>query len=223
MTTEHRIEIGGLGAIAVGDADAALVVVVLHGRMMEAADLAAFAHSLRVDAYFVFPDAPLPAQPRGYTWWPVDSEARARAEGARDLYLLDPVGRSEARALLGALLDEVTRGRRIVLVGFSQGGMLAMDYTLHDGRPDALVLLSSSRIAFADWEPRLPRLGGLPVLVAHGRADAELAFAAGENLRDAAVAGGAVVSWLPFEGGHEIPLVVWRSLRQFLRAAASAL
>lgn len=223
MTTERRIEIGGLGAIAIGDADASLVVVVLHGRMMEAADLAAFAHSLRVDAYFVFPDAPLPAQPRGYTWWPVDSEARARAEGARDLYLLDPVGRSDARALLGALVDEVAQGRRLVLVGFSQGGMLAMDYTLHGGRPDALALLSSSRIAFADWEPRLARLAGMPVLVAHGRTDAELAFAAGENLRDAAVAGGAVVSWVPFEGGHEIPLVVWRSLRRFLRAPAGAL
>ncbi|MEO5561307.1 MAG: hypothetical protein ABIR10_16680 [Dokdonella sp.] len=220
MSKERRIEVGGLDAIAVGDADAALVVVVLHGRMMEAADLAAFAHSLRVDAYFVFPDAPLPAQPRGYTWWPVDPEARARAEGARDLYALDPLGRTEARALLAALLNEVTQGRRLVLVGFSQGGMLAMDYTLHDGRPDALVLLSSSRIAFSEWEPRLPRLAGLPVLVAHGRADAELAFTAGENLRDAAVAGGADVRWLPFDGGHEIPLVVWRSLRQFLRAAA---
>ncbi|MEO6688976.1 MAG: hypothetical protein ABIS07_13165, partial [Dokdonella sp.] len=116
-----------------------------------------------------------------------------------------------------------TQGRRLVLVGFSQGGMLAMDYTLHDGCPDALVLLSSSRIAFSDWEPRLRRLAGLPVLVAHGHADAELAFAAGENLRDAAIAGGAVVSWVPFDGGHEIPLVVWRSLRQFLRTAAGAL
>ncbi|MGE5183235.1 MAG: hypothetical protein ACM31C_14295 [Acidobacteriota bacterium] len=33
-----------------------------------------------------------------------------------------------------------------------------------------------------------------------------------------AAAGGAHVTWLPFDGGHELPLVVWRGLRKFLRA-----
>jgi phospholipase/carboxylesterase len=59
------------------------------------------------------------------------------------------------------------------------------------------------------------------VLVAHGSRDAELAFAAGELLRDFARAGGAEVTWLPFQGGHEIPLVVWRALRRQLRQLAS--
>jgi phospholipase/carboxylesterase len=101
--------------------------------------------------------------------------------------------------------------------------MLAMDHVLHDGtRPEALALLSSTRIAIADWQPRVARLDGLPVLVAHGRGDAELAFVAGELLRDFAEAGGARVTWLPFEGGHEIPLVVWRALRTQLKDAARA-
>ena len=205
--------------IAHGDPAAPLVVIVLHGRMMEAADLAPFAKSLGVAAHFVFPDAPLVVQPRGRSWWPVDSEERARrhAAGPMDLHAMDPAGRSEARALLAALVESFA-GRTVIVVGFSQGGMLAMDYVLHAPvRPAALALLSSSRIAFDEWRPLLPRLAGLPVLVAHGTADAELAFAAGENLRDAAIAGGAVVTWLPFEGPHEIPLVVWRGLRKFLR------
>ena len=58
------------------------------------------------------------------------------------------------------------------------------------------------------------------MLVAHGRADAELAFVAGELLRDFAIAGGATVTWLPFDGGHEIPLVVWRALRKQLLGLA---
>jgi hypothetical protein len=45
-----------------------------------------------------------------------------------------------------------------------------------------------------------------------------LAFTAGEALRDFMLAGGAEVSWAPFEGGHEIPLPVWRDLRKFLGA-----
>lgn len=214
---EAVVNLGGLNAIAVGDPDAATVVVVLHGREMSGADLAPFAHSLSVSAYFVFPDAPL-AVARGRTWWPVDSEARLRrlSQGPMDLLAMDPPGRAEARGQLDALLGQFGSRRRM-LVGFSQGGMLAMDFVLHGGRVDALALLSSTRIAFADWQPRLPVLAGLPVLVAHGRADAELSFAAGEGLRDAAMAGGADVTWLPFEGGHEIPLVVWRGLRHFLR------
>ena len=208
---------GGLSAITVGDPGAATVVVVLHGRDMSGSDLAPFAHSLGVPAYFVFPDAPLPCA-RGRSWWPVDSEARLRrlSLGPMDLWALDPPGRAEARDRLDTLLAEFV-SRRCVLVGFSQGGMLAMDYVLHGGRVDGLVLLSSTRIAFVDWQPRLPCLGGVPILVAHGRLDAELSLAAGEGLRDAAVEGGADVTWLPFDGGHEIPLVVWRGLRQFLR------
>jgi phospholipase/carboxylesterase len=60
------------------------------------------------------------------------------------------------------------------------------------------------------------RLRGLPVLVSHGRADADLAFAAGERLRDLLAGGGADVTWVPFEQGHEIPLEVWRALRKFM-------
>jgi len=216
--TERELELGGLRAIAVGDETAPLAVVVLHGRQMAAADLAPFARSLGVPAYFVFPDGPLPAEPRGRTWWPVDSEARIRrlASGPMELSAMDPEGRAEARALLDALCKQLARP--IVLVGFSQGGMLAMDHVLHGGtRPAALALLSSTRIAIGDWQPRAHALADLPVLVAHGHADMELAFVAGELLRDFAIAGGARVTWLPFEGGHEIPLVVWRALRTQLR------
>jgi phospholipase/carboxylesterase len=223
---ERRIELGGLSALAVGDPDAAVVAIVLHGRQMQASDLAPFGHSLGGPAYMVFPDAPLPCEPRGRTWWPIDSEARLRAlsSGPMELSAMDPPGRAEARALLASACAALARpGRRLVLIGFSQGGMLAMDHVLHaDTRPDALALLSSTRIAIADWRPRAARLAGLPVLVAHGRDDAELAFRAGELLRDLAQAGGADVTWLPFDGGHELPLVVWRALRKLLRAVATA-
>jgi phospholipase/carboxylesterase len=132
---------------------------------------------------------------------------------------MHPEGRARARAGLHALCEQITRGRRLALVGFSQGGMLAMDYVLHGGRADALALLSSSRMAFDEWRPLLPRLAGMPMLIAHGRGDLELSFAAGEALRDAALAGAAEVTWFPFDGGHGIPLPVWRELRRFLQAS----
>jgi phospholipase/carboxylesterase len=212
--------------ISVGDDDAELVVVILHGREMCAADLAPFGASLGGRRRYVFPDGPIALSERGRSWWPIDPEkrAKARAMGPMDLHEVFQPGRAEARAALDAIVRDVApAGKQLALVGFSQGGMLVMDYVLHDGaRPVALALLSSTRIAFTDWQPRLSRLRDLPVLVSHGRADAELAFAAGENLRDAAIAGGARVTWLPFDGGHEIPLVVWRALRRLLESATSA-
>jgi len=197
-------------------------VIVLHGREMCAADLAPFGASLGGGMRYVFPDGPIELD-RGRSWWPIDPEkrAKARAMGPMDLHDVFQPGREEARAALDAIVREA--GTPYALVGFSQGGMLAMDYVLHDGvRPVALALLSSTRIAFTDWQPRLSRLHDLPVLVSHGRDDQELSFAAGENLRDAAIAGGARVTWLPFDGGHEIPLVVWRALRRLLTSAVAS-
>lgn len=218
---EAREQLGDLNAILVGPRDADRVVVMLHGREMDGADLAPFAHSLADHALWVFPDAPL-SSTRARTWWPVDSEARLRglASGPLELSAMDPPGRAEARAQLASLLVALDpdRTRRLVLAGFSQGGMLAMDSALHGGRrPNALVLLSSTRIAIADWEPRAAALAGLRVLVAHGDGDAELSLRAGELLRDFAIAAGADVTWLPFEGGHQLPFVVWRALKKLVR------
>jgi phospholipase/carboxylesterase len=208
--------IAGLDCVTIGPMPARSVVIMLHGRLMRAADLAPFAHSLDLAATFVFPDAPLRSEP-GFSWWPSEAEERARRGGPIDLFALYPEGRAEARDLLRALSDAVATDAPLALVGFSQGGMLAMDHLLHGGRADALALLSSSRLAFGEWRPRLNRLARLPMLVAHGDEDRELPLAAGIALRDAAIAGGADVEWLEFEGGHVIPLVVWRALRRFLR------
>jgi predicted esterase len=64
--------------------------------------------------------------------------------------------------------------------------------------------------------PHRARLQNLPVFVSHGVADPDLAFAAGERLRDFVLESGARGAWVSFDGGHEIPLVAWRGLRKFL-------
>ncbi|HZE90108.1 MAG TPA: alpha/beta fold hydrolase, partial [Rhizobacter sp.] len=110
-------------------------------------------------------------------------------------------------------------GEPLILGGFSQGGMLACDVALH-AQPhavDALVLLSASRLAFDTWQPLQARLRGMPVFVAHGHEDPNLAFDAGLQLAEFARGAGARVTWVPFTGGHEIPLTVWRALRRFLK------
>ena len=222
---EAQLTLAGLRVTAVGDrASAHGVVVLLHGFQMEPADLAPFAHSLGLPRYFLVPEAPLPAQPRGRAWWHIDAALRAQAlaAGPRDFAVQHPPDLPAARARLEALLDEaaaIADGRPLVVGGFSQGGMLTIDTLVRAPRPVAgVALLSASRLAFADWPPHLAAgaVRGRRVLISHGQADADLAFSAGEALRDALTEAGADVTWVPFEQGHELPLVVWRRLRKFL-------
>jgi phospholipase/carboxylesterase len=221
---EHTIEIAGLTTTAVGSTDAPLALVLLHGYAMRPADLSPFAHSLGVPALFLLPQGPVTSPIGGHAWWPVDLDAREAAisRGPRDLTNDYPGGLAAARDRLGAFLDEVAtrfRPRRVALGGFSQGGMLSLDWILRGSRPvDSLVLLSASRLAARDWESHRARLRDLPVFVSHGEADQDLSFAAGERLRDFVLESGARVTWVPFASGHEIPLVVWRGLRKFLSA-----
>lgn len=222
---EEELEIAGLRVVSVGDPDEARqVVVLLHGFAMEPRDLSPFAHSLGAPAWFLFPEAPLAAEPRGRAWWHIDAKLRDQAllQGPRDFAGQHPPDLAAARAQLLSLVTSLAPrigARSFVLGGFSQGAMLTCDCVLRSTFPlSAMVLLSGSRIAFDEWEPLLPsgRLRGLPTLVAHGQADADLAFDAGTALRDCLTAAGVELTWQPFEQGHEIPLVVWRRLRKFL-------
>lgn len=224
IPTEER-SIAGLRTLVVTTAaPPKLAVIILHGYAMRPEDLAPFAHSMGVAARFYFPEGPVPAEPQGAAWWAIDRERRLAAldRGPRDLSEEHPAGLRSAREGLRALFDAVSgecAGAPIALVGFSQGGMLACDTVLRE-RPAvaALALLSSSRIAADEWTPLGARLAGLPILVAHGLHDDDLAFAAGEALRAFVESAGADVRWLPFEGGHVIPLTVWRALRALLLA-----
>ena len=135
-----------------------------------------------------------------------------------------PAGLAEARAQVLALLAEVqTRfavpADRIVLGGFSQGAMLAVDVALHRATPPAgLILMSGTLIAASEWQPRLASLAGVPIMQSHGRQDAILPFGVAEVLRDKLIAAGAVVDWRPFSGGHEIPGQVIDAATALLRA-----
>jgi phospholipase/carboxylesterase len=223
MQTQERT-IGGLTALQVGTPhEARAIVVLLHGYAMRPEDLEPFARSLNSPALFLFPRGQHLADDNvNRAWWVPDMERRAQqlAQGARDLFEEFPPGRPSARAALGAFLDALRTEYPhlpLVLGGFSQGGMLACDTVLCSPQPvSALIMLSSSRIAFSDWLEHRDALSDLPVLVSHGSGDTDLSFAAGEALLDFYRDNGARVTWQPFDGGHEIPLVVWRALRRFL-------
>jgi len=229
---EETIELAGRPTIAVGEPDAPATIVILHGFGMTPAELAPFAHSLGVAARWLFPEGPAPAsfEPgllQGKAWWQIDFEMRreSKAAGPRDFAPLAFPDLPAARALCGAIFDEAiaqANGRPVIVGGFSSGGMLVFDTLLRVPRAvRGLVLLSSTRLTWREQEPIAAArpLAGLPALITHGDADDDLAYDAGVALRDAAITAGCDVTWAPFEGGHEIPLVSWRRLRKWLVAS----
>jgi phospholipase/carboxylesterase len=219
--------LAGLQTLAVGnEAPYGTVVIVLHGYMMGAEDLAPFGRSLGVPALYLFPQGPLRLQPRGRAWWSsaLDAPGAALRTGPRDMAAEVPAGLPRARELLDRYVQacrQEFRPQRLIVGGFSQGGMLACDWLLKCAPAlDGLLLLSASRLNFTAWQAGPDALLELPVLISHGRQDQNLAFAAGERLRDFATEAQARVTWVPFDGAHEIPLVVWRAARRFLGAIA---
>jgi phospholipase/carboxylesterase len=208
------------------------VVVLIHGYGAPGDDLVPLYRMLDVprEVRFVFPEAPLSppefASFGGRAWWPIDVAGMQRAmrEGrVRERTHELPQGLDAAHEQLVGMLDELEReldvtSDRIVLGGFSQGSMLACDVALRGSRKFAgLVLLSSTLLGEAQWQPLMAAHKGLHILQTHGTHDPLLPFAMATELRDLWQAAGAAVDFVPFPGGHELPNTVLEALGRFVR------
>ncbi len=202
-----------------------LVVVLCHGYGASGADLVPLAGDLleRAPALgnrvrFVFPAAPvaLPEFGNARAWWPINWEASlalraAGAAGRATLRARVPEGLAQARRQLTACVEAVAQtsglpAGRMVLGGFSQGAMVTTDLALRqDEAPAALVILSGTLAAEAEWRARATRRKGLRVLQSHGRQDPILPFAEAEALHELLQEAGLQVDFLPFDGPHTIP------------------
>ncbi len=171
-------------AAASGQADS--LVIFLHGYGADGNDLIGLAEPLAPhlpNTRFLAPNAPerCPGNPMGYQWFPIPwmdgtPEAVARAAAARSFVALD--------AWLDAVAAEGIGPKRTVLVGFSQGTMMALHVGLRRPKPLAGIVGFSGRLL----EPE--RLAAEiasrpPVLLVHGDQDPVVPF---EHMREAAEA-----------------------------------
>lgn len=186
---------------------------------------------------FVYPAAPLSLEAMygggARAWWNIDMLqvqrlAAADPNALREFRKLEPEGMPAARAAMLKLVDELSVQTglglgQLVLGGFSQGAMLTTDVALRlPEAPRALVTLSGTLLLEDAWRAKARARAGLRVFQSHGRRDPILRFDAAELLRDLLVEGGLTVDFHPFDGGHEIPLGVLRSLAAFLTAATKS-
>ena len=229
-----RVEmLGGLRSHVVGEGSAGgLTVVLLHGFGAPGTDLVPLADALDAPegTRFVFPEAPLEL-PWGYdsrAWWLIDMEKlqRAMATGQpREMSGDVPPGLPAARQSVVALLADLeTRfdapPERVVLGGFSQGSMLALDVVLrHEAAFAGLVLWSTTLLMESEWMPLMARRAGMRAVMSHGMQDPLLPFAAAERLQATLRDAGWSVAWHPFRGAHEIPEVALQAAAQLIAEA----
>ena len=127
-----------------------------------------------------------------------------------------PAARSGLRLRLEQLAASVAL-ERTVLLGFSQGGAMAIDVGC--GLPLAGIVACSG-YPHEGWQPA----GSLPpVLLSHGREDPVVPFAASEELRRQLVQAGGQVELLPFSGGHGIDPALLPDLGSFVRRCLTAM
>ncbi|MEM9190358.1 MAG: dienelactone hydrolase family protein [Myxococcota bacterium] len=207
------------------------LVVLLHGFGAPGTDLVPLWRVLDVprETRFAFPEAPLVlAEMGGFdsrAWFMIDTAAleRAMMRGeTRDMSDRVPDGLPEARGQLAECLDGLVDALKpppegLILGGFSQGSMMALDHALHfDRKLAGVVIWSGTLLAKDEWVPRMASRSGLPVLQSHGRSDPLLSFELAERLRDHLVEAGWEHTFEPFRGAHEIPSPVLRSFESFV-------
>ena len=191
-------------------------VLVLHGWGASAHDLIGLAPLLHGgQALVLCPQGPVttPIQPGldGYGWFPITMGAPPDAAAFQR-------GAAAIRGFLDAALERYPIDpRKLVLLGFSQGGVMAYELFLREPeRFAALIALSSWLPAeLAAAIPAGDALAGRPVLVMHGTQDPMIDVERARESRKLLLDRGIPLTYREYEMGHEIApdalrdLVAW--------------
>jgi len=220
------VRLGRLDAVEVPSPEAkALTVVGLHGYGADMRDLAPLAAEIPVSRpiRWIFPDGPETLEWGGKAWFPIDVaafEENSRTGKPRDLSGREPEGMAAARAQLKAALDELAAPPdRLVLMGFSQGAMMALDAALRAPRaPAGVAILSGTLVDRAALAKLAPSKKGIPFFQSHGSVDPILGFAQALALEAELKSAGWSGSLRKFEGGHGIPPEIIEELGAWLDA-----
>lgn len=194
-------------------------VVLLHGRGADAHDLADLAALLDTPGgcRFVFPNAPRPFEPYpgqtfGWTWfegWPPEHRSLVAS-----------------RELLLEFVESVVRryptpAGKVVIGGFSQGALMALDAGLRLADSPAGIVALSGGLYEKDLAPVAPGKGP-PVLIAHGDDDDVVPVNNGRRARRVLEDAGLEVEYHEYPMAHQILEEEIRVVRDFIARVLGA-
>lgn len=227
-TRPQKSTVNGIDILTVLRPQATKTVVLLHGYGANYEDLASLAPIIDRERKWnwIFPNGiqpvPMGAYGSARAWFPLrmaEIEAAAMRGETVDFTSVCPNGMKEAEERLVSLINSLRLDSAdLVLGGFSQGAMMTVQLAINlKTKPRGLLLFSGALINRNEWIDKLPRLAGVPVFQSHGAGDQILGFEYAERLRQLFVDANVPVEWVPFQGGHEIPLQVIQKATAFLQ------
>lgn len=206
-----------------GSATPNAVVIILHGLGADGDDLLPLAQALQPahpQLRFILPHAPL----RHVTlnngmlmpaWYDISGAGFARER--------NPEGLAESFKYLQQLIaEQATLRIPIILIGFSQGGALALHTGLRSATPLAGIAALSTYLPPGEYPTAVATL---PIFMAHGLYDEVVPLAAASESKALLNGLGYTVNWHEYAIGHQLspPLVTDLSswLKMTIRSAAS--
>jgi len=177
------------------ESDPLPLVFMLHGRGADANDLADLAPMMGTGYRFVFPNAPQPFEAApgftfGYTWF--------------DGWPAEPNSVKKSRNLLLQFIDEIieryaTPPGKVILSGFSQGGLMSLDAGFRTKQKLAGIVVMSGAVYEADPPNFSPKI---PVLIVHGSDDDVIPVLAARRARRILEDHGIEPEYQEFPMGH---------------------
>lgn len=201
-------------------------IIVLHGLGTNGDDLAPLCEELKLPACrFVLPDAPLHLPgypPEAYAWYDFQAHDRKEIEKSRE-YLFKVMDRFSNDPNLRPGPDKPKAPTPLILMGFSQGGVMALEAGLnYKGKITGIVSMSGY---IPDPWATLTRAEApfeTPILLVHGTEDqvvpAEGSRRAAEALKETGYA--PVLKEFPM--GHQISMESLETVSAFLRSILKA-
>lgn len=184
---------------AAGEPEGALVLI--HGRGADENDLFPLLDALDPERHFVgaTPRGPLSLPPGGAHWYALGGIGTPEATTFHESYA------AGSEWLDGFLAEHGLGHDRLVLGGFSQGGVMTYSLGLGRGRPRAAALVALSSFIPSvdgfelDVSPPLP-----PIAIGHGTLDPVIGVEWGRQAREALEAAGAEVLYRETPMYHQI-------------------
>jgi phospholipase/carboxylesterase len=204
---------------------AVATVILLHGLGADGWDFVPIVGELGLPAdlpvRFIFPHAPVR---------PVTINNGHEMRAWYDIRSFTPEGRADAAGLAEAsqraadyIHGESNAGiqpSRVVLAGFSQGGVVALNAGLRFGERLAGILAMSAYLPFPEALPAERSAANLdvPIMLCHGQADPVVPFWMGTESREVLGSLGYAVEWHDYPMQHEVCREELAAVSRWLRS-----
>jgi phospholipase/carboxylesterase len=176
-------------------------ILALHGRGSNERDLISLAPHLPNQLLWISPRAPLVLGTDSYEWYRV-----------KDIGIPEPHQLMSALEIIDRFVDEMLstypiEPKMLFLLGFSQGSLLSMCYTLSHPSLVAGVIAQSGYIPMSiDLEIKEAEINDKPFILTHGKQDTLIPIEWARASRDQLQKLGVDLTYHEFQIGHQVSM-----------------